>query len=239
MTAVFLHGVPDTSRLWDEVRSHLPNDTDAFALPGFGCDVPQGFGADKEGYVNWIIERLERLGSPVDLVGHDWGGMLALRVASLRPDLIRTVASGNGPVSKDYDWHPLAKIWQTPGEGEAFMRELTAEKLAGVLQQLGVPAGPASESAARVDDRMKDCILKLYRSAVHVGEEWQPGLSQVRSPALIFWGKEDAECPVGFAHQMARDLQESRVVELDCKHWVPLQEPAKLAALLEEHWVLR
>jgi pimeloyl-ACP methyl ester carboxylesterase len=37
---------------------------------------------------------------------------------------------------------------------------------------------------------------------------------------------------------MADNLRGSRVVELDCKHWVPLDEPAKLAALIEEHWVL-
>jgi pimeloyl-ACP methyl ester carboxylesterase len=170
MKAIFLHGVADTYRVWDEVRSRLAHhDTDAFALPGFWANVPPGFRADKESYVSWIIERLEELGTPVDLVGHDWGGMFALRVASLRPDLIRTVAAGNGPVSQDYKWHSLAKIWQTPGEGEAFMRDLTPEKSAGLLQQLGVPLKPARQTAVRVDDRMKDCILKLYRSR---GSRW-------------------------------------------------------------------
>jgi hypothetical protein len=36
MTIVFLHGVPDTPRVWDAVRSHLTTteDTNALALPG-------------------------------------------------------------------------------------------------------------------------------------------------------------------------------------------------------------
>ena len=46
--------------------------------------------------------------------------MLAARVASLRPDLVRTLCGGSGPISADYEWHPLAKIWQEPGRGEQF-----------------------------------------------------------------------------------------------------------------------
>jgi hypothetical protein len=71
---------------------------------------------------------------------------------------------------------PAAKIWQTPGDGEQFMRQLDAHSFAEMLQSLGVRADAAKATAERVDDRMKDCILKLYRSAVHVGDEWQAGL---------------------------------------------------------------
>ena len=52
---------------------------------------------------------------PVDLVGHDWGSLLVQRVVSLRPDLIRTWACGNGPVDTEYVWHDMAQQWQTPG----------------------------------------------------------------------------------------------------------------------------
>lgn len=173
---------------------------------------------------------------PVNLVGHDWGCMFALRIASLRPDLVHTVAGGNGPISKDYEWHPLAKTWQTPQAGERFMRELSTDALTGILRTSGVNKETAKNSAERVDDRMKNCVLKLYRSAVHVGEEWQPGLRGIRSPALSFWGKNDRECPVRFAHQMAENVPGARAVELDSGHWVPLEKPRELAALLKEHW---
>ena len=53
----------------------------------------------KDNYVRFVIERIEALhdrGGPVHLVGHDWGCLLALRAASLRPELLRSVAAGNG-----------------------------------------------------------------------------------------------------------------------------------------------
>src|SRR5882757_9201102 len=97
MPAVFVHGVPDTHRLWDPLRARLARrDVTAASLPGFGVPVPDGFDATKEAYVGWLIAELGRIGVPVDLVGHDWGANLVQRVVSLRPDLIRTWAAGSG-----------------------------------------------------------------------------------------------------------------------------------------------
>ena len=119
MPAIFVHGVTDTNRLWDGVLSHLSRgDTQAVSLPGFGVDAPAGFGSTKEEYVGWLIGALERIGEPVDMVGHDWGALLTERVVCLRPDLIRTWAAGGGALDEAYEWHPVAKMWQTPGQGE-------------------------------------------------------------------------------------------------------------------------
>ncbi len=123
MPAVFIHGVPDTTHLWSPVIERVGRD-DAIALPlpGFDGPMPAGFTATKEAYVDWIIGALEALGEPADLVGHDWGCILTVRVASLRPDLVRSWAAGSGPVSAEYEWHPLAKVFQTPGRGRAVPR---------------------------------------------------------------------------------------------------------------------
>ena len=124
-TAVFVHGVPDTIRVWDGVRANLSNfKTEALALPGLGSPRPEGFGATKEEYVDWVIQQLERFSEPVHLVGHDWGCMLTARVASLRPELVRSWAGGSGPISAGYDWHVFAKTWQTPEVGEQWMVDL-------------------------------------------------------------------------------------------------------------------
>jgi pimeloyl-ACP methyl ester carboxylesterase len=60
--------------------------------------VPEGFTASEEEDVDWIIAMLEEIGSPVDLVGHDWGSALTVRVASLRPGLVRTRARMESPL---------------------------------------------------------------------------------------------------------------------------------------------
>ncbi|MFH8561462.1 alpha/beta fold hydrolase [Streptomyces sp. NPDC017988] len=238
MPAILIHGVPDTHHVWDGVRRQLTRaDVEAWNLPGFGAPRPQGFTSTKEEYVDWLIDRLERVGEPVDLVGHDWGCILTARVASLRPDLVRTWAGGNGPVNAGYVWHPLAQIWQHPVEGDRFMSELEPDSFASdVAAGFDVPVDLAREMVSRVDEPMKDSVLGLYRSAVTMGEEWEPELARVTAPCLVFWGIRDPACQIEFGEKLAVSLRAPEVVRLDCNHWPLLQEPAAVAAAIETHW---
>lgn len=173
----------------------------------------------------------------MDLVGHDWGCILTARVASVRPDLVRTWAGGNGPISSRYVWHPLAKLWQDPVEGERFMAALDPVSFAkDLVDGFDAPVEPVEEMVRHVDDTMKDSVLRLYRSAVTMGAEWEPGLSKVTAPSLVFWGARDPACPIEFGHELGEALHATRVVTLDSNHWTVLERPAEVAAALEAHW---
>jgi pimeloyl-ACP methyl ester carboxylesterase len=236
MPAVLVHGVPDTHRLWDKLRARLARtDVVTPSLPGFDVPIPAGFAATKEAYVEWLIAELERIGEPVDLVGHDWGALLVQRVVSLRPDLIRTWACGDGPIDREYVWHDLAQQWQTPEVGEALMAMMSADALAEGLAS-AMPADDARIAASHVDDVMKDCILRLYRSAVRVGEEWEDGVARITRPALILWGSDDPYVTPRFAERLAARVRGELVLFDGCGHWWPLERPAEAAAALERFW---
>lgn len=237
MPAVLVHGVPDTHRLWNPLRAHLKRtDISTPSLPGFDAPVPSGFTATKEAYVDWLIGEIERIGGPVDLVGHDWGALLVQRVVSLRPDLIRTWACGDGPVDVEYVWHDIAQQWQTPNVGEQVMAMMGLDAMVEGLAAVGVPRAIAQETARFVDASMKDCILRLYRSAVNVGAEWQPDLEKVKRPALILWGKDDPYVAPRFADRLAKRVRGELVLFEGCGHWWPLQRAAEAAAALERFW---
>jgi pimeloyl-ACP methyl ester carboxylesterase len=151
---VFVHGVPETHHLWNDVRDALGrDDTIALACPGFGNPRPAGFAATKEAYVDWLVAELEKIGEPVDLVGHDWGGAFTLRVASIRPDLLRSwVSDAAGLADVNFEWHEFAKIWQTPEAGEEFWRRQLAmplEERAQTFVGFGVPLEKARDLAGR------------------------------------------------------------------------------------------
>ena len=237
MPAVLIHGVPDTFRVWEPLRKHLARrDIVALALPGFDAPLPADFSATKEAYVNWLVRQLEDMGEPIDLVGHDWGCILTLRVASLRPDLIRSWAAGSGPVSAAYDWHPLAKLWQTPGEGERWFEELDPAAVTDLMAKEGLPWESARNVVRHIDQTMGHCILRLYRSALDVGKQWQPDLIKVRAPGLVFWGTRDTTCPVRFAEELALNTHAGRVLKVDAGHWSLVERGAEIAQALESHW---
>jgi pimeloyl-ACP methyl ester carboxylesterase len=237
MPAVFVHGVPDTGHVWGALRARLAQqDSLALELPGFGVPIPENFAATKEEYVEWLVWRLGLIEGPIDLVGHDWGALLVIRVVSLHPGLVRSWAAGGAPIDAKYNWHDLAKVWQTPEVGEQAMEQLTPETVEPQLAAAGVPQAYAHEAAHRVDDLMKDCILKLYRSAIQVGTEWEGDLHRIASPGLVLWGEQDPFVTSDFGARLARRANSKFISYPECGHWWQLQRPADVAADLQNHW---
>lgn len=237
MTAVFIHGNPDTYRVWDLVRARIGDVRSvALGLPGFGSPIPLEFTATKEDYVEWVIAQLETHPAPVHLVGHDWGSLFTQRVASVRPNLVRSWAGGGATVRTIKVWHRLAKIWQTPGAGEAWMADTDAGSIASGLIQQGVPPDYARGAIGRMDALMKDCILKLYRSALDVGTEWESELAKITSPGLIMWGELDPLRKAGSASAVLDEPNARTLVLAGCGHWWPIERPSDAAAALIEHW---
>jgi len=237
MPAVFVHGVPDTPAVWDAVVSRLQRkDVVRLALPGFACPLPRGFGATKEEYVDWILAQLATVSGPIDLVGHDWGGLLVTRVVSVQPTAVRSWVAGAAPLDREYVWHQAARAWQTPGMGEKVMAGLTAETLQAALVAAGVPAADAARAGGKVDATMKQCILNLYRSAVNAGAEWEDDLRRVSAPGLVLWGEKDPYAAVDFGARLAEKTRARFVPFAGGSHWWQLERPAEVVAELERHW---
>ena len=237
MPVLLVHGVPDTERVWHAVVARVGRaDVVTLRLPGFGQPVAADFPATKDAYASWLLEQIAGAGAPVDLVGHDWGALLVIRAACLRPDLVRSWAAGAAPLDPEYVWHKAAQLWQTPTVGEQVMERLTPEALAGALAAAGVPADDARAASERLDDTMKRCILRLYRSAIHVGAEWGPELARLRAPGLVLWGERDPYAAPEWGERLARRTGARLCVFPGCSHWWPLERPAEVAAALTDLW---
>lgn len=237
MTTVFIHGVPDTARVWSRLAACLPADESrALALPGFGTPCPDGFRATKEDYVDWLIGALETLPGPRDVIAHDWGSILLLRVASVRPDLVRSWVGGGAPATSDYTWHPTARLWQTPGAGEKAMERLTPELASDMLARAGLPDAAAAETARAIDATMKACILELYRSGRDVFRAWEADLAAIEAPGLVLWGRNDPYAAPAYGAAMREATGATALRVLDCGHWWQVEAPEEAADAILAFW---
>ena len=233
MPLVLVHGVPDTTAVWDPLVDALArDDVVRLALPGFAAPVPEGFAATKEAYADWVVARLETIGEPVDLVGHDWGSLLTQRVAVTRPDLVRTYTLANAVMTTTFRWHDLAIAWQTPEVGEQVMAVMVGDALAQGLRDGGHP-NPAG-AADQVDETMKRCILDLYRSAVDVADEWAPREALAR-PGLVLWGNGDPYATPDNP-RLASDVMGAELAIVDGGHWAIVEHPMVAANALTRLW---
>jgi pimeloyl-ACP methyl ester carboxylesterase len=83
---------------------------------------------------------------------------------------------------------------------------------------------------------MKDCILKLYRSAVHAGAEWEDDFKRILAPGLVLWGEKDPYAGVEFGARLAEKTRARFVSFPACSHWWQLERLGEVAAELEGFW---
>jgi pimeloyl-ACP methyl ester carboxylesterase len=91
--AVYVHGLGGSSQNFTDVAGLLADrfDGQAVDLPGFGYSDPHPR-YSIPAFADVLIAYLEHAGrGPVHLVGNSLGGSISVRVAALRPDLVRTL----------------------------------------------------------------------------------------------------------------------------------------------------
>ncbi|MFD3507690.1 alpha/beta fold hydrolase [Nocardia sp. NPDC058666] len=237
MTVVFVHGAPETADIWDGVRDHLAVDSVALRLPGFGSPRPRSFGATVDEYVQWLVERLRSIPGPIDLVGHDIGAVLTYRVVADPTVTVRSwVADSAGVLHPDHRWHELAKVWQTVGAGEEFVRQAVAvpKTLGTTLHTLGLPE--THRAHGQFDAEMGSAVLDLYRSMLESRyRAWGPS-TRTRAPGLVVHPVRDGLDEYGSAIEIARQLGATLYLMPGAGHWWMLDDPAAAAQALSDFW---
>lgn len=236
---VFLHGVPETAALWNELRAALDHESTALSLPGFGTERPEGFSATKEAYLDWLVGEIRAMGAPVDLIGHDWGAPLCFHLTVQHPELVRSLtidmASGLHPA---YQWHAFAQIWQTPGEGEAFFEGQLAtpvhERAEVYGAAFGLDVSAATALVEMLDPTMASCIVDLYRSALpNIAASWPLPTAPLGVPVLFLDATEDPFADATLKEQVLGQLG-FEVARLEgCSHFWALQDPVHAAQVID------
>ena len=152
---------------------------------------------------------------------------------------VRSWTTDAGNLDETFEWHDMARSWQTPGEGEAFMDGMLGasdEDRAALLIGSGVPESGAGPMAAGLDRTMADAILTLYRSATEIGNEWGPLVDELDGPGLLMESMQDPFRAAGRVAALAARTG-ARVAQLpDAGHWWMLEDPSGAAKVIEEFW---
>lgn len=244
MTVVLVHGNPETDAVWTPLVDALGLEgVVRLSPPGFGAPLPDGFDATYLAYRDWLEDQLEGFGQPVDIVGHDWGGVHVVNMVMHRPELVRSWTSDVvGLFDPDYVWHDFAQVFQSPGDGEQLVETMlagTVEERAAQLAAVGIPMGIAQQFAAAQGPDMGRAILSLYRSGRQPAlAEAGRGLENAAArPGLSLLATEDQNVGTEDARRRAAERAGARTEVLDgLGHWWMLDDPARGAAALTRFW---
>lgn len=254
---LLLHGFPQRAVSWAPVASRL-------AGRGYRCVMP-----DQRGYSSgarpatarsYVLDELvadavavldEVVGSSgrVHLVGHDWGGIVAWRLAARHPDRLRSLTAVSVPplaaMAATARSSPKQAISSTyvlafrvPGLAERLFRvgddHEYSRRLAAMLERTGQSRAAAErDAAAMADPAALTAALNWYRALRFADPDAPP----VRVPTLFVWSDGDSAITRQAALRADRYVDAPfRFVELrGVSHWIPEQAPDELAALIGEH----
>lgn len=220
---LLLHGVPETSSCWRDVAPALAEGRRVLApdLPGLGGSSYSG-PYDVPSVVAQLVALLdaEVPGQRVDVVGHDWGGSLALGLTGAHPDRVRRLAVANAPYRKV----PLLRAAHIPFFAAPVAPELAfrlgGKRLVDLMLAVGWRSGVeldadvrAEYTAAYTDPGKVTAMLGYYRAATRprlaaaVRRDKPAGAPRVRAESmLVLWGAADPVLPVSVGESVVRDL---------------------------------
>ena len=247
---VLLHGFPQDSRVWEAVAPHLHAAGYRTFAPdqrGYSPDARpprrRDYGLDL--LVDDVAALIESVpGGRAHVVGHDWGAAVAWVLAAHRPDLVRTVTAVSVPHPTAFmrsfftsgqllrSWYMLA--FQLPWIPETL---LSREKVARLLLHgTGQPSAATDRDVARLKDRAAvRAGINWYR-AVPLSNPKSP-FGKITVPALMVWSDDDAAIGSAGVDATARYVSGPyrRETLVGTSHWIPDEEPEKLARSILEH----
>jgi (E)-2-((N-methylformamido)methylene)succinate hydrolase len=235
-TVVLLHGLGGSAANWAEVVDRLVPGRRVLAvdLPGHGGSDPLPRGAVLDDYADAVAGAIEgRDGAPALVVGHSFGGQVALRLAVRHPRLVRglvlVVSSGVASLPRRTamgGWLttavrpgrllvPLARRYadRTWFRTLAFRPLLVADAAAFPPRAvLGFFAGLREHRDVR--GAFRALLADTQGDDVALG-----------CPALVLWGADDGIVPAEHGMRLARLLQAPLRVVADCGHLVIGERP--------------
>ena len=246
---VLVHGLGGSATNWVELAPLLARDYRLLVpdLPGHGGSEPLAGVSGLQSYADRVASVIEHeRAAPAPIIGHSLGGLVVLRLALRRPEIVSAVvlaASAGLSIGNLWGRNLLTAFTVVrPGRLAGRYRSLVARS--PLLRRLvfGVVsvADPTGLSDTSVEGFLAGQVLHT-----DTGSAWRalrdddprPELERLEQPALILWGSDDVQLPLDDAFEYARRLRAPLRVIAGCGHLLIGERPEPCAAAIQEFLV--
>lgn len=172
-------------------------------LPGFGKTNPPQTVWGVDDYTDFVFQFARVLGlQTFVLLGHSFGGQVALKVAVLHPELVQSLIL-----------YGAAVIRRNPSLKTRIVRYIAkAGNMMFFVWPLSMIQGIARKALYRIlgnkDERYSKGIMKQVREKI-LRQDLSAFLEKVKVPTFIIWGDKDVMTPVQDAYILKERIQDS------------------------------
>ncbi|WP_170425097.1 alpha/beta fold hydrolase [Ruegeria arenilitoris] len=245
---VALHSSASNGGQWNQLAADLEGrfEVHAFDLPGYGIAPLVGDFAQKGAAVSAIpvIREIEAIGRAVHLVGHSNGGGVAIKVALMRPDLVKSLTV----------YEPAAFHFLQHGDEVSQQLFRQIQLLSGVVTAAAADGdteagmrhfldfwnekGFWDALPASTQYRFAQQIVSIMTDFANgFAETWDlKDLSSLEVPSLVMTGLESPEVAQHASVAIAKALPNARIALLpELGHMAPVFQPEWINSRILEH----
>lgn len=244
-TVMLLHGIPGSAASWASTVDLLPDSLDVVVpnLLGFG-------GSDRPLAIDDLhaAAQAEALAGLVDelglgsfaLVGHDFGGPVAIALSSIRREHVAAVGLLAANVFPDTVIPFPLSMTTLPVVGALSRRVLFSSPSLRMMLRQGTGAGASPpDPATYLGDRgQQRSIATIFgESLARLEELYRPIESQLEAltcPTFVGWGDRDPFLSVTHARRTAAAARTTLRLYARAGHFLPHERPAEVAAAITE-----
>ncbi|WND37348.1 alpha/beta hydrolase [Streptomyces sp. BB1-1-1] len=246
---LLLHGYPANHHCW---RHQIPPLADRYRvitpdLLGWGeSDRPLHLSFDYDTEVTRLARLLDALGlDSVNLVGHDYGGFLALGLTETHPGRVRRLAVLNSRAHATFTrpWYAvfslISLVGRTPALRPAAMRlpyaAIHRRSFAPLVRAGHLDTGVLADYVDWMDTPEGRRWLLHYFGDYRTPPrpELRRHLRDIACPTAVIWGRADPYLSPSIATHLAGSIPDAELTMLDgTGHWVMDESPAEVTAAL-------
>ncbi len=194
-------------------------DAIAIDLPGFGATPPPPRRWGSPEYAAAVAEVLDELPGAIVVVGHSFGGRVAVHLAALRPERVAGLVLTGAPLLRAASARPARRY-----------RAVRALARAGLVGEARLERARGRYGSA--DYRASSGVMREVLVA-SIGEEYGAVLRAISCPVALLWGELDRDVPVEVATELAAVLGgPAPTVLAGIGHLVPTEAPQALRKLI-------
>ena len=198
-------------------------DAVALDLPGFGASPPPPEAWGAEDYAAAVAAVLPALAAQVVVLGHSFGGRVAVHLAVRDPERVSALVLTGVPLL------PASGVpRRRPPMAYRVARSLHARSVIGAarMERWRERYGSPDYLAAR--GVMRDVLVRA------VNESYEEQLRQLRCPVELVWGSDDPQVPLSVAEAAAALVRDTRLTVCPgAGHDTPRTVPDVLRAAVE------
>jgi pimeloyl-ACP methyl ester carboxylesterase len=201
-------------------------DAIAVDLPGFGGATPEPATATgAAGYAEAVEPVLDACRPGVVVLGHSFGGRVAVHLAASHPDRVGALVLTGVP--------RLVKP-ATTSTPKATFRLLRWLHRKGLVSDARMEARRQRDGSADYRNArgvMRDVLVRV------VNEDYESLLPRIACPVTLVWGDDDTAAPLSGAERAQPLFAGAAVLRVvaGAGHLTPLTAPAALRAAIDEH----